>query len=357
MSSTVYYRFSAERYNELSNLYPSPIKVSDRSFASVEHLYKILKALCTGLRDLVPEIIDCNDPIVLAKMVKLDKNSVAQKKWEQIQYPIMISCLYLKFQQNPRLKQLLLSTGKQTLVEDTVNPVWGRGNFRLRNGLNLHGQALMEVRSLFENPSTGPFHYVIIGDSILRQMKISRTANLCWAGSGLNYVKMVLPLIANLPCVKKVIVLSGTNDLKVSCEANGWRVAKLGHKLFPAVELALAERRRLSDQVSDVPALQIQLLSCLSRFQDIKQVENGLIYSEKANLVYKWNRLLEKFALRVDQPENIIYINVEMRLAKRRYYSSDGLHLNPVGLDLMTTLLTFFIQKKLLNPKIIIPFD
>ncbi|CAF4077890.1 unnamed protein product, partial [Rotaria sordida] len=47
-----------------------------------------------------------------------------------------------KFQQHPKLKQLLLSTGNRTLVEHTINDsYWGDGS-----GRNQLGITLMKVR-------------------------------------------------------------------------------------------------------------------------------------------------------------------------------------------------------------------
>jgi len=81
---------------------------------------------------------------------------------------VMIKVLWEKFTQNNDLKQLLLATGTQTLIEDSPNDeYWGRG--KSWDGQNQLGQMLMYIRWLFTNgynpspshPFTpfGPTHY------------------------------------------------------------------------------------------------------------------------------------------------------------------------------------------------------
>ena len=64
---------------------------------------------------------------------------------DKVRYGVMIKALQAKFTQHKDLKDILLSTGAKTLIEDAKNDkVWGVG--RDGKGQNLLGKALMQVR-------------------------------------------------------------------------------------------------------------------------------------------------------------------------------------------------------------------
>ena len=76
--------------------------------------------------------------------------------WNQVKYSIVLNGNFLKFTQNPELRNFLLSTGDDILVEASpLDAVWGirmgKTNENARDpltwkGQNLLGFALMEVR-------------------------------------------------------------------------------------------------------------------------------------------------------------------------------------------------------------------
>lgn len=78
----------------------------------------------------------------------------SQEVWEQHRFGIVAEGSYLKFSQNKDLKEKLLATGNQELVEASPRDrIWGvgfgaknAGDNRSRWGLNLLGKALMEAR-------------------------------------------------------------------------------------------------------------------------------------------------------------------------------------------------------------------
>lgn len=84
--------------------------------------------------------------------------------WNEWKYKIVVNGNYLQFIQSDKLKQILLNTNNLELVEASpYDKIWGIGmtekqarqvgkNVWSRNGLNLLGKALMEVRdALREN--------------------------------------------------------------------------------------------------------------------------------------------------------------------------------------------------------------
>jgi ribA/ribD-fused uncharacterized protein len=87
----------------------------------------------------------------------------SQEVWEQHRFAIVAEGSYLKFSQNKDLKQKLLATGNQELVEASPRDrIWGVG-FAAKNanvkrsewGLNLLGKALMEARSRLLEEAAG----------------------------------------------------------------------------------------------------------------------------------------------------------------------------------------------------------
>lgn len=65
--------------------------------------------------------------------------------WEEIKYDIMKSAVRAKFNTHSDIKDILLSTGNQNLIEDSpIDYVWGCG--KDGTGKNLLGKILIEVR-------------------------------------------------------------------------------------------------------------------------------------------------------------------------------------------------------------------
>ena len=65
--------------------------------------------------------------------------------WEQVKDSIMRKAVLAKFSQNEEIKKLLLSTGKEIIIEKTFNDYyWGCG--KDGSGKNMLGIILMEVR-------------------------------------------------------------------------------------------------------------------------------------------------------------------------------------------------------------------
>tara|TARA_Y100000591_G_C21638812_1_gene596722 strand:- start:181 stop:666 length:486 start_codon:yes stop_codon:yes gene_type:complete len=106
------------------------------------------------------------DDIETAKMILEEKNPRQQKalgrkvsgfdekKWSNVKESIVYNANYEKFNQNHRLKDVLLSTGNEELCEASpFDTIWGIGlsendalNGKKWRGKNLLGKALMYVR-------------------------------------------------------------------------------------------------------------------------------------------------------------------------------------------------------------------
>ena len=75
--------------------------------------------------------------------------------WEEVKENIMMIALRAKFDQYPELKQILLSTAGNSLVEHTENDTyWGDAGDG--SGLNILGDLLVELREYYHNNDKPP---------------------------------------------------------------------------------------------------------------------------------------------------------------------------------------------------------
>ena len=106
--------------------------------------------------DLCKNIMESTD----AKQIKSFGRKVRgfdEKIWSDSRYKIVVAGNFLKFSQNPLLRDALLATGDRVLAEASPSDnIWGIGLSRADaerqpvikwRGLNLLGDALMEVRA------------------------------------------------------------------------------------------------------------------------------------------------------------------------------------------------------------------
>ena len=133
----------------LSNFYHSPIDVFMKEYPTVEHAYQARKTEDEGLRELIR---NADTP---GKAKRLGQNVPLREDWEKIKRMTMISLVYKKFNSSTELRDLLLGTGDQELVEGNTwhDNYWGDCSCsRCREivGENHLGEALMTVRRILE---------------------------------------------------------------------------------------------------------------------------------------------------------------------------------------------------------------
>jgi len=133
----------------------APFEVDGIIYQTAEHWMMAGKAKLFGDQDALKAILNCDTPKKAKAQGRLvqgfDPNT-----WDQYKYDIVADGNFHKFTQYTALKDFLLSTGDQVLVEASpVDKVWGIGlssdTHAARNpaawkGDNLLGFALMEVR-------------------------------------------------------------------------------------------------------------------------------------------------------------------------------------------------------------------
>lgn len=104
-------RFDGE-YAFLSNFYPSKITdVNDITYPTVEHYFQAMKTLRIEERE---KIAAAPTP---GQAKRMGRKVALRSDWEQIKTRVMGNAIWKKFTKYPELKEKLLATGEEELVE------------------------------------------------------------------------------------------------------------------------------------------------------------------------------------------------------------------------------------------------
>ena len=130
------------KYSFLSNFYLCSFWYNGDQWRSSEHAFQAAKAK-------IPldyfKIRDAKTP-GLAK--RIARQCLIIDNWDQKKIDIMREVLVSKFSQNENLKQMLLNTGNQQLIEgNTWGDIFWGVSLKTGKGQNILGLLLMSVRS------------------------------------------------------------------------------------------------------------------------------------------------------------------------------------------------------------------
>lgn len=129
-------------YGFLSNFYAAETVVDSCVYPTNEHFFQSQKFI--GTQHEI-DIINSASPAESAKMGK-SREYPLRKDWEQVKEEIMRIGLRAKFRQHPELREKLLATGAEALIENSpYDYYWGIG--KDGTGQNRLGVLLMQVRS------------------------------------------------------------------------------------------------------------------------------------------------------------------------------------------------------------------
>ncbi|MDX8052753.1 NADAR family protein [Lentzea sp. BCCO 10_0798] len=140
----------------LSQWWPCSFSVDGQDFPSAEHYMMWRKALLFGDTSVAERVLAARTPGE-AKALGREVSGFSDAEWVSARLEIVVEGNLAKFGQDPALRSYLLGTGSRVLVEASPQDrVWGIGlvasDPRAADpaqwlGLNLLGEALMEVRS------------------------------------------------------------------------------------------------------------------------------------------------------------------------------------------------------------------
>jgi N-glycosidase YbiA len=126
-------------YGFMSNYYKARMHIHGRWWICVESPYQAAKTNDMAEKEAIWRATRANDARNLGQLVKVVPD------WDKRKREIMKECCMAKFLQHADLREQLMETGNETLIEDTTNDMyWGCGTDG--TGQNVLGQVLMEVR-------------------------------------------------------------------------------------------------------------------------------------------------------------------------------------------------------------------
>lgn len=143
-----------------SNWHPAKFTDGKVEFDNSEQYMMVKKAELMGDLSMAAHMLTVSDPSELKKLGRQVHN-YDEALWEENRMAVMVEGCFLKFSQNPAMRDELLATGDRLIVEASpYDKVWGIGleENDLRSldptqwqGRNLLGEALMQVREKLRN--------------------------------------------------------------------------------------------------------------------------------------------------------------------------------------------------------------
>jgi hypothetical protein len=142
---TIFFYKVCEPYGCFSNFSPHPIYLQQTWWLTSEHYYQAQKFADTLAQDLMMQIRCAPTPEVAAA---LGRNACDKMRadWELIKVQVMYEAVLTKFLAHPDIREILLSTGTETIIENSeTDSYWGCGADG--TGKNQLGEILMRVRA------------------------------------------------------------------------------------------------------------------------------------------------------------------------------------------------------------------
>ncbi|MBO9998660.1 MAG: NADAR family protein [Cyanobacteria bacterium SID2] len=141
---TIYFYKVDREYGCFSNFSPHDIQVEGQTWKTVEHYYQAQKFLGTDDEPLMAVIHAVATPEAAAQLGR-DRSRTCRRDWDVVKTTVMYEAVKLKFLTHADIRQILLDTGDELLIEDSpVDYFWGCG--AERTGDNHLGKILMRVR-------------------------------------------------------------------------------------------------------------------------------------------------------------------------------------------------------------------
>jgi N-glycosidase YbiA len=147
-SDVIAFYTTKEEFGCFSNFYRAPLIIGAKVWPTSEHYYQAQKFTDPTIQEQIRNAASPKEAAHLGRTIKTSFRS----DWEEVKFEVMLTAVRAKFNQNARLRNILLSTGDKDIVEWTegtplADPVWGNAPDKDGNpGQNLLGKALMIVR-------------------------------------------------------------------------------------------------------------------------------------------------------------------------------------------------------------------
>lgn len=137
----IYFYKIKDEYGCFSNFAHYGFELDGKWWMTSEHYFQAQKFCGTEYEETI-RLLD--NPMKAAEMGR-NRNLPLREDWEQVKDDIMRRAVCAKFAQNKEIRDILISTGKETIIEKTTNDYyWGCGQDG--SGKNMLGIILMEIR-------------------------------------------------------------------------------------------------------------------------------------------------------------------------------------------------------------------
>lgn len=143
---TIYFYTTTEKYGKFSNFSRYGVELDGKWWQTTEHYFQAQKFYDEQYQEKIRHAPDPKTAATLGRSRQIP----IRADWEQIKDQVMRRAVLKKFQTHIELRQLLLSTHDQEIVENAPGDYyWGCGADG--SGKNQLGKILQEVRELLQN--------------------------------------------------------------------------------------------------------------------------------------------------------------------------------------------------------------
>ena len=151
------------KYFFLSNFYKTPVTFDGLTYGSSEAAFQAQKTLDIDTRVKFTTLSPDTSK-------RIGRDVVLRPDWDKVKVDIMYKVLMSKFTQNPELKDRLLDTGNEHLIEgnDWGDKVWGQVN---GEGQNYLGKCLMRVRDELRYKRNTGFNPVTTKNNVIQLIR------------------------------------------------------------------------------------------------------------------------------------------------------------------------------------------
>lgn len=137
----IYFYRVNEKYGCFSNFSRYGFELEGKWWITSEHYFQAKKFHNTEYEEKIRLL---NSPMKAAQIGRSRKLKL-REDWEEVKDSIMYNSVYEKFKQNKEIREILINTGDEEIIEKTINDYyWGCG--KNGKGKNKLGIILMGVR-------------------------------------------------------------------------------------------------------------------------------------------------------------------------------------------------------------------
>ena len=139
-----FYRVT-DQYGCFSNFSRHGFELGQKYWSTSEHYFQAQKFESELLQE---KVRNAKTPLEASKIGR-DKTLPLRDDWEKVKEGVMKEAIIHKFLNHEELRELLLSTGEEEIIEETQDDYyWGCG--KDGTGKNILGKILMEVRTMLK---------------------------------------------------------------------------------------------------------------------------------------------------------------------------------------------------------------